>query len=1042
MRILQSFKTLLFLTPVAFALPKAIEVQSRAEDVTQSSSDDQTNIIKPSYNTSSCPGYRIAGNVKESRSGFTVPLSLAGPECNAYGVDVKNLTLAVVYEKEHQLHVHIYDTEKHQYQLPTNLIFNRSESDPEKVQGAVTKEESQLQFHHTAENDSNSQDPWAFWITRKGASSDSTPLFDTRPANIPTYDQPINATTSSNRNTTAMPNHNMIFENQYLQLSSALPKDANLYGLGERYSGGGIGDAGWRLNPDEMLQPFFTLDAGDPLESNMYGYQPVYLEIRNGTDDQIESHVVHYQNTAGLDIIMRPGVIQYRAIGGTLDFRFFSGDSQNTTSSNQNSSDDDDNNQTTSPNSQTSNSPQTAMEQYVQFVNLPLMVPDWAFGFHLLRWGYKTTQDLRDIHQAMKEADIPLEVMWSDIDYLQSFRDFTVSPERYSDLGSFVDDLHKNNQHYIPIIDAAIPAAPQNDTDKYPPGTRGKELDVFLKNENGTLYIGQVWPGYTYFVDEHHPKADEWWAEAYTNLSKQVRYDGIWQDMNEPSSFIVGSAGNPNDLSGGNTEHVTATSVNGWPEGYNNNTSGNSGNVTVNGTLTYTGDNILYQKRLFARQESDQSSTPAFNSSDFHYSPANHSYENVTQRFLWDPPYAIHNGLDSPGPLVDNLNKKTVAMNTVSVGGHFYDVHNIDGSLLMIHTYDALRKIKPDERPFIVGRSTYPGVGKYVSHWLGDNYSKWQYLAKNIQGALQFQLFGIPTVGADTCGFNGNTDEDLCNRWMQLSSFMPFFRNHNTEGAISQEPFRWDSVANASRISIGKRYELLPEIYTARARSSQTGAPMVKSLWMEFATASQFEQLRKVDTQYLLGSNLLVSPVLEPNASTVTAYFPEANGNWRNVFTYEALDVPANTNTTIPAPLSTINVHLRPGRAILSYTEPRYTIAETSQQPYKLIVNLNKNGSASGSAYLDDGKSMPPTNNREATFKANNKTLTGKSNGSFKVNNSLDEIILLGVEKQPSSLKSGDRDLLNSAKFDQSRNMLNITNVNVDLNNDWSISWN
>lgn len=1008
---------------IALALPRSIELHSRQSE----------DVIKPSYNTSSCPGYKIAGEVKESKAGFTVPLSLAGQSCNAYGVDVQNLTLAVVYEKEHQLHVHIYDTAKQQYQLPNDLIFNRSESDPEKVKNAATKETSHLEFHHTAENDSNSKDPWAFWITRKGAQ---TPLFDTRPANIPTYDQPFNASTSSNRNSTAMPNHNLIFENQYLQLSSALPKDANIYGLGERYSGGGIGDAGWRLNPDEMLQPFFTLDAGDPLESNMYGYQPIYLEVRNGTDDKLESHVVHYQNTAGLDVIMRPGVIQYRAIGGTLDFRFFSGETGNSTTSS-----DDKNSEETSI---STNTPQTAMEQYVQFINLPLMVPDWSFGFHLLRWGYKTTQDLREIHQSMKDADVPLEVMWSDIDYLQSFRDFTVDPNRFPDLGSFVKELNDNNQHYIPIIDAAIPAAPQNETDVYAPGTRGKELDVFLKNDNGSVYVGQVWPGYTYFVDEHHPKADQWWTEAYTNLSQKINFSGIWQDMNEPSSFIVGSAGNPNNLTGGNTEHVTATSVNGWPEGYNNNTSGNSGNVTVNGTLTYTGDNVLYQKRFFARQESggDSSSPPPFNSSDFHYSPANHSYTNVTQRFLWDPPYAIHNGLDSPTDLVDNLNKKTVAMDTVSVGGKFYDVHNLDGTLLMMHTYDALRKIKPQERPFIVGRSTYPGAGKYVSHWLGDNYSKWQYLAKNIQGALQFQLFGIPTVGADTCGFNGNTDEDLCNRWMQLSSFMPFFRNHNTEGAIGQEPFRWDSVANASRISIGKRYEILPEIYTARARSSQTGAPLVKSLWMEFASASQFEQLRKVDTQYLLGSNLLVSPVLEPNASTVTAYFPEANGNWRNIFTYEALNVTSNKNTTIPAPLSTINVHLRPGRAILSYTQPKYTIAETTQQPYKLIVNLDKNASASGNAYLDDGKSMPPTDNREVTFKVNNGTLTGKSTGSYKVNNTLQEIILLGVEQKPSSLKSGDRDLLNSAKFDQSRNMLNMTDVNADLNGDWSISWN
>jgi hypothetical protein len=57
---------------------------------------------------------------------------------------------------------------------------------------------------------------------------------------------------------------------------------------------------------------------------------------------------------------------------------------------------------------------------------------------------------------------------------------------------------------------------------------------------------------------------------------------------------------------------------------------------------------------------------------------------------------------------------------------------------------------------------------------------------------------------------DGNTDEELCNRWMQLSAFMPFYRNHNMYDALPQEPYRWPSVANASRIAIAARYSLLP----------------------------------------------------------------------------------------------------------------------------------------------------------------------------------------------------------------------------------------
>lgn len=515
--------------------------------------------------------------------------------------------------------------------------------------------------------------------------------------------------------------------------------------------------------------------------------------------------------------------------------------------------------------------------------------------------------------------------------------------------------------------------------------------------------------------------------------------------MNEPSSFIVGSAGDPNNLNGGANAYEPPEVVLGWPEGYDAGKSGRSGDITVKGDKTYTGENVVYldpEEESSTSSEDDDSSSRPNDPNDFHYSPASHRYHNSTQRFLWDPPYAMHNGLNTDRmSIVDNLNKKTVAMDTISAGGKFHDVHNIDGSLLMHHTYDALRSVKPDERPFIVGRSTYPGVGKYANHWLGDNYSLWQYLAKNIQGALQFQLFGIPTVGSDTCGFNGNTNEELCNRWMMMSSFMPFFRNHNTIIALSQEPFRWDSVANASRTAIGKRYELLPEIYSQRARSSQKGTPFVKSLWMEFPSKDSFELLRTRDTQYMFGSNLLVSPVLEPGARYVKAYFPSAGGKWRNVFTHEALDVPANKNVSISAPLSTINVHQRPGTAMLSYASHGYTIHETMQKPYSLLVNLNSEGAAKGSAYVDDGISMPPTPNRELTFAASGRSLRGAVSGDYDIQSRLQHVVLMGIESKPSSLKAQGNDVLKHAHYDASRQLLNATHLDIDLNKEWSLEW-
>jgi len=68
---------------------------------------------------------------------------------------------------------------------------------------------------------------------------------------------------------------------------------------------------------------------------------------------------------------------------------------------------------------------------------------------------------------------IPLDVMWNDIDYLSSYEDFTVDQKRYKDLGDFVaNTLHKDNQHYIPIVDAAIAHRPNDSYSFYDDGAK------------------------------------------------------------------------------------------------------------------------------------------------------------------------------------------------------------------------------------------------------------------------------------------------------------------------------------------------------------------------------------------------------------------------------------------------------------------------------------------------------------------------------------------------------------------------------------------
>jgi alpha-glucosidase (family GH31 glycosyl hydrolase) len=102
----------------------------------------------------------------------------------------------------------------------------------------------------------------------------------------------------------------------------------------------------------------------------------------------------------------------------------------------------------------------------------------------------------------------------------------------------------------------------------------------------------------------------------------------------------------------------------------------------------------------------------------------------------------------------------------------------------------------------------------------------------------------------------GNSDEELCNRWMQLSAFFPFYRNHNVLSANSQEAYVWASVAEASKTAMAIRYSLLPYLYTLFYQAHTSGSTVMRALSWEFTTDPT---LAAVDNQFLLGPSIMVS---------------------------------------------------------------------------------------------------------------------------------------------------------------------------------------
>ncbi|KAJ4469268.1 glycoside hydrolase family 31 protein [Lentinula aciculospora] len=932
-----------------------------------------------SKNVSSCPGYSLH-SLQESEIGLVAQLSLAGVPCNAFGTDFQNLTIQVTYETDSR-QVPYLNSENKQFTIPESVI-----SRPPPPTDSFTQS-SDLVFNYESS-------PFSFWITRR-SHLDDIPLFDTRISSLPTT--PLTPVITDD-NTTALGGFPLVFEDQYLQLTSSLPLDTNIYGLGEV-----IASSGFRRNIASnggSIQTLWARDIADPIDQNMYGNHPVYLEHRfNETTNEAQSHGVFLFSSSGADILLltppdaTQSLVQYRILGGVLDFYFFSGPS-----------------------------PHAVIEQYGDLVGLPSWVPSWAFGFHLCRWGYISINETIEQVQAMRAANIPLEVMWNDIDLYHAFRDFTSDPVSFpgDEMRAFIQELASNNQHYIPILDAAVPH-PTNATDVYDPYIRGQELGTFVKNPDGSEYIGKVWPGYTVFPDWFANNTQQWWTESLKNWSDGgVEYSGIWLDMNEISSFCQGSCGTGADLSNTSTPFLLpgdpGDPVTDYPECYDSLVSGLSGNITVNGTLTCANSSSF---STLAKRGVGAGAEQGVN--------------------LNTPPYAVHNGM-----YLGDLSINTLATNATHAGGFAeLDVHNMWGMMEEKATHLALQELQPGKRPVIIARSTFPSSGKWAGHWLGDNFSKWEYLYYNIQGILQFQIFQIPFVGADTCGFNGNTDEELCNRWMQLSAFVPFYRNHNERGALSQEPYRWDSVANASRTAIATRYTLLPYWTSLFANASLRGTPPVRALWYEFPTEPE---LFAVDKQFLVGADILVTPVLDPNVSTVDGIFPgRGQVTWRDFYTHAVVNA-SNGTATLSAPLGHINVHIRGSSALLLHANPGYTTAETREGPFTLLVSLESNNNSNrafGTAYIDDGVTNPPTESRHLTFSSTADQLHISSRGNFTVRQKLQQITILGVTVKPTQVSVGETNVVgvDSWQFLPELQKLVVSDVSVDLNSAQTISW-
>lgn len=177
----------------------------------------------------------------------------------------------------------------------------------------------------------------------------------------------------------------------------------------------------------------------------------------------------------------------------------------------------------------------TVAESYTYLTGRPKLPPMWALGYQQSKWSYYPEARVKEIAQGLRERNIPCDVIHLDIDYMDGFRCFTWNKKHFPDPKRMIGELEEDGFKTVVIIDPGI----KKDKD-YFVFQEALENKYFCRRGDGPFMEGEVWPGPCYFPDFTNPKVRDWWAGLCEEFMKSGMR-GIWNDMNEPAVFEVGT---------------------------------------------------------------------------------------------------------------------------------------------------------------------------------------------------------------------------------------------------------------------------------------------------------------------------------------------------------------------------------------------------------------------------------------------------------------------------------------------------------------------
>src|SRR3984893_13551368 len=269
----------------------------------------------------------------------------------------------------------------------------------------------------------------------------------------------------------------MAFDGSRVHVWKKMPADENYYGLGDK------------TGPMNRRNRAFTMWNSDVFgwgESTdpMYKAIPFFMGLRKGT-----SYGVFFDNTyrSNFDFGKEsPDYFSFGAEGGELNYYFFAGPE-----------------------------PKKVVEEYTALVGRSPLPPLWSLGYQQCRYSYYPEARVREVARLLRDKKIPADVIYLDIDYQDGYAPFTINLQYFPHFEQMIADLRAQGFHTITITDPHIKKNPDHG---YLPYDSGLKNDVFVKNPDGSVFVGEVWPGASVFPDFTLSRVREWWGGLYKDF--------------------------------------------------------------------------------------------------------------------------------------------------------------------------------------------------------------------------------------------------------------------------------------------------------------------------------------------------------------------------------------------------------------------------------------------------------------------------------------------------------------------------------------------